>query len=158
MNRIGWLLGLGLGLLLMTQRSRARELIMDFEGVSLQRYVDASGLAHIGYGHLIQPGEQYNVITQAKAEALLDVDISKAQGCIAGAVSVAITTTQRDALTSFVYNIGCAAFRGSTLLKRLNAGDFEDAADELLRWNKAGGEVLQSLVDRRFLEREMFLT
>ncbi len=154
-----WVILVGLGLLLMMapRRSDAKALVRRFEGLSLTRYVDESGKPHIGYGHLIKPDEQYQSITTGQAEWLLDQDLRWAIDCVSKAVTVPLTENQRAALISFVYNVGCAAFKGSTLLRLLNAGNASGAANEFLRWNKAGGVVSQGLVDRRFIERDVFL-
>ncbi len=151
------LLGLGLLFMVTPRRSDAKSLIRRFEGFSLTRYVDASGKPHIGYGHLIKPGEDYQSITTGQAEWLLQQDMSWAIDCVSRMVRVPLSPGQRAALISFVYNVGCAAFEGSTLLRLLNTGNVEGAADEFLRWNKAGGVVSQGLVDRRFIERDVFL-
>jgi GH24 family phage-related lysozyme (muramidase) len=58
---------------------------------------------------------------------------------------------------SFTYNLGATNFSGSTLLKKLNAGEIQVAADEFLRWHKAGGQVLFGLIRRRAYERDLFL-
>lgn len=151
------LIGLGLLLMMAPRRSNAKALVRRFEGLSLTRYVDASGLPHIGYGHLIQPGEDWQSITTGQAEWLLDQDLAWAVKCVRDSVTAPLTENERAALTSFVYNVGCGAFKDSTLLRLLNAGNDAAAADEFLRWNKAGGEVVQGLVDRRFIERDVFL-
>lgn len=153
-----WFIVIGVGLLLMMspKRSDAKTLIRRFEGISLRRYIDASGKPHIGYGHLIKPGEDYQTITTGQAEWLLDQDIRIARKCVNMNVDRKLNSNQLDALTSFVFNIGCGAFQNSTLLKLLNAGDVTGAEDEFLKWNKAGGVVVQGLVDRRFIERDVF--
>ncbi|KQD16250.1 lysozyme [Acinetobacter baumannii] len=68
-----------------------------------------------------------------------------------------LTQNQFDALVSLAYNIGSGAFKGSTLLKLLNKGDYKGAADQFLVWNKAGGKVMKGLVRRREAERALFL-
>jgi hypothetical protein len=72
-------------------------------------------------------------------------------------VKVPLTQNQFDALVSLVYNIGQTAFSNSTLLKKLNAKDYQGAADQFLRWNKGGGKVMKGLVRRREAERALFL-
>ena len=74
-----------------------------------------------------------------------------------GAVLVPLNDNQLAACTSLAYNIGLAAFRGSTLLRKLNDGDYQGAADQFPVWNKAGGRVVQGLVNRRAAERDLFL-
>ena len=70
---------------------------------------------------------------------------------------MAYSQNQFDALVSLTYNIGENAFKKSTLLKMLNAGNYQGAADQFLVWNKSNGQVLNGLVRRRKTEREMFL-
>lgn len=70
---------------------------------------------------------------------------------------VPLSQNQFDALVSLVYNIGETAFSNSTLLKKLNAKDYQGAADQFPRWNKGGGQVLKGLVRRRADERDLFL-
>ena len=71
---------------------------------------------------------------------------------------VPLNENQIDALTSFVYNVGQNAFANSTLLRKLNDGDFNGAADEFMKWIHAGGKVVQGLVNRRATEKELFLS
>ena len=73
-------------------------------------------------------------------------------------VTVPISSMQLAMLTSLAYNIGITAFKNSTLLRKLNAGDYMGAAEEFPRWNKAQGEVMPGLVTRRAAEREKFLS
>ncbi|MNQ87056.1 Lysozyme RrrD [compost metagenome] len=73
-------------------------------------------------------------------------------------VVVLFTQEQFDALVSFTYNLGINALKGSTLLRKLNSGDYEGAADEFLKWNKAGGKILSGLTRRREAERMLFLS
>lgn len=70
---------------------------------------------------------------------------------------VSVTQCERDALTSFVFNLGAKRLYDSTLLRKLTKGDRAGAADQFLRWNRGGGRVLPGLVARREAERRMFL-
>ena len=98
-------------------------------------------------------------ITEAKAEELLLTHVEdNVQGFIYGLVKVDLTQNEFDALCSFIYNVGSGNFRSSTLLKELNKGNYNNAADELLRWDKSGGEVLAGLSKRRAHERDLFLS
>jgi lysozyme len=72
-------------------------------------------------------------------------------------VKVEITQSMFDALVSFTYNVGLGSLRRSTLLRKLNEGNIQAAADQLLRWNRARGRVLPGLTRRRVAERELFL-
>jgi len=135
--------------------------IKEHEALRLEPYRDAVGKWTIGYGHLIKPDEQHLVtggkITEAKAEALLRDDLENAEAAINRLVKVPITGNQYDALVSFVFNVGEGAFADSTMLRKLNAGDYDGAAAEFPRWTKAGGMQLPGLVARRAKEQTLFL-
>ena len=131
-------------------------LIKQFEGVRLHAYDDGVGVLTIGYGHTkgVRRGD---VITQDEAENLLQEDLDDFERCVADAVDVPLTTAQAAALVSFAFNVGCGALHRSTLRSLLNAGDYEGAADQFLRWNRGGGKVMKGLVRRREAERALFL-
>ena len=97
-------------------------------------------------------------ITPATADSLLSSGVVQYEKGVTGLVKVAVNQNQFDALVDFAYNLGVNALAGSTLLKKLNAGDFAGAADEFPKWNKAGGKVLKGLVRRRAAERSLFLS
>ena len=136
------------------------ELIKRFEGFRAQMYLDAAGLETIGYGHLILVRERDEYaqrrLTEGEATALLCDDLERFEVQIEDLVDAGLTQNQFDALCCLVFNIGAGAFRKSTLLKRLNEHDFDSAAAEFHRWNKAGGRVLSGLVRRRKAEAELF--
>jgi len=134
------------------------DLIRKFEGLRLEPYFDAVGIATIGYGHVLRPGEPHEAITEEEANELLSIDVQIAERCVNNSVRVNITDGQYSALVSFVFNLGCRALGGSTLLRKLNDGDDAGAADEFLQWVRAGGRKLPGLVARRHAERELFLT
>lgn len=127
-----------------------------FEGLRLQPYQDVAGKWTIGYGHLIKAGEYFDTITEAQAAQLLNDDANTAEDAVNSLVKVPLTQSQFDALVSFVYNVGVGAFRRSTLLRLLNAGDYAGAAAQLPLWRNAGGRVVQGLVNRRAAEVAMF--
>jgi lysozyme len=95
--------------------------------------------------------------TRNEAEAWLLHDLHHFMDCVNKHVKVDLTDHQKAALFSFVYNLGCGAFRKSTLLKKLNAGDKAGAAREFLKWDHAGGRRLAGLTRRRESESEEFL-
>ena len=136
--------------------ARGIALIQQFEGLRLKAYRDSTGLPTIGYGSTIgvQMGDE---ITKAQALELLEADIERHADGVREHVDVLLTQAQFDALVSFTFNLGVGALKKSTLLRKLNAGDFQGAADELLRWVYAGGKELRGLVRRREAERAMFL-
>lgn len=131
------------------------QMLQGFEGFSATPYADHKGYS-IGFGHLIQPGEDLTYVTQEQATALLAQDVASAQQTVQGAVTVPLTQNQFDALVSFVYNVGAGAFRASTLLRLLNAGDYAGAAAQFPRWINASGSPSPALVARRGDEQRLF--
>lgn len=131
-------------------------LIKSFEGLRLTSYRCPAGVWTIGYGHTITAKPDMT-ITEEQAEDLLLGDLRHFEKCVSKHIAVPLEQHQFDALVSFCYNVGCGALMKSTLRRKLNAGDYEGAADELLRWNKAGGKELRGLTRRRKAERAMFL-
>ncbi|EJF87316.1 MULTISPECIES: lysozyme [Bartonella] len=127
-----------------------------WEGLRLQAYQDVSGVWTIGYGHTGKAGKpiviEGMVITEKKAENMLLADLRQYEQAVEKAVDVILSDEQFGALVSFCYNVGISAFQNSTLLKRLNKGDYEAIPAELQKWTKAGGKRLQGLVHRRAAE------
>lgn len=132
------------------------DMIKGFEGFREYPYTCPGGALTIGYGTTIKPG-QFTSITKEQAEALLRKSISGFERSIKKLVKVPLNQNQYDALVSFTYNVGAGALQRSTLLKKLNSRDYQGAADELLRFTKSNGKVLQGLVKRREKERAIFL-
>lgn len=133
-------------------------LIKEFEGLRLEKYKDAVGKWTIGYGHLILPSERFDrPLTELEAENLLQSDLRKFEGGVIQYVAVSMNQNQFDALVSFAFNLGLANLKGSTLLRLLNHGQYTEAAEQFLRWNKAGGMALPGLTRRRAAERDLFL-
>ena len=97
-------------------------------------------------------------VTRAEGEGLLAREVAACGAAVDGAARIPLTDNQRGALASFVYNLGPARLKGSTLLRRLNAGLFDDAAEEFPKWCMAGTARLPGLVARRAAEKAMFLT
>ncbi|HEI9766514.1 lysozyme [Serratia marcescens] len=138
------------------------ELIKRFEGLELEAYQDSVGVWTIGYGWTqavdgkkIAPGMR---IDQATADRLLKCGVVQYEQGVNQLVKVRITQGQFDALVSFAYNLGLRSLSTSTLLRKLNNGDTQGAADEFGRWVNAGGKRLDGLVARRAAERRMFLS
>ncbi|EMH4919818.1 lysozyme [Serratia marcescens] len=138
------------------------ELIKRFEGLELEAYQDSVGVWTIGYGWTqavdgkkIAPGMR---IDQATADRLLKCGVVQYEQGVNQLVKVRITQGQFDALVSFAYNLGLRSLSTSTLLRKLNNGDTQGAADEFGRWVNAGGKRLDGLVTRRAAERRMFLS
>lgn len=141
----------------MTISDAGLNLIKRFEGLRLTAYDDGVGVQTLGYGHTrgVKAGD---TCTQEQADEWLREDVADATAAVARLVTADLTQSQRDALISIVFNIGEGAFERSTLLRKLNAGDYEGAANEFPRWNKGGGRVLAGLVKRRAAERELFMS
>lgn len=137
-------------------------LIKEFEGCKLTAYRDSVGVWTIGYGWT-QPVDGKPIragmtIKHETAERLLKTGLVSYESDVSRLVKVGLTQGQYDALVSFTYNLGARSLSTSTLLRKLNAGDYAGAADEFLRWNKAGGKVLNGLTRRREAERALFLS
>jgi len=146
----------------MQTSSRGIALIKEFEGCRLTAYQDSVGVWTIGYGWTY-PVDGKSIkrgmtIDQATADRLLKTGLVGYENDILKLVKVKLNQGQFDALVSFTYNLGARALSTSTLLKKLNAGDCRGAADEFPRWNKAGGQVLAGLTNRRAAERSLFLS
>lgn len=137
-------------------------LIKEFEGLNLTAYQDSAGVWTIGYGHTGPDVKRGLKISEQDADALLRDDLHAAEQAVARHVKVHLNQNEFDALVSLVYNIGAAAFRKSTALRRLNENDRVGAAETLTRFNKAtiGGQLtaLPGLTRRRAAERALFLT
>ncbi|KAJ2927868.1 hypothetical protein H1R20_g9228, partial [Candolleomyces eurysporus] len=142
-------------------------LIKQFEGFVPSPAPDPIGLPTVGYGHLCQTSGCAEVpfpfpLTTTTATSLLTSDLRTFQNCIASQVadSIRLNDNQYGALVSWAFNVGCANTASSTLISRLNAGQAPNtvAAEELPKWNKAGGVVLPGLVNRRAAEVTLFRT
>jgi len=141
------------------------DLIKEFEGLRLTAYQDPVGIWTIGYGHTnnTASADKYPVfpgqtITAAQAEVILKADLVTYENAVNTYVTVSLTQKQFDALVSFSFNVGINALRSSTLLEKLNNGDYTGAANEFDRWIHAAGTVLPGLVRRRAAEKELFLS
>lgn len=131
--------------------------IKHYEGFSLVVYSDIAGLATIGWGHLVRPGEDFSAgLTEAQAEALLAKDLEPRVQAVEACLEVEVTQAQFDSCVSLLYNIGEAAFRGSSFLRAINSeSSGVDIVARLLKWNKARNpktgklEVSTGLAKRR---------
>jgi len=132
------------------------ELIKSFEGLELKAYQDSVRVWTIGYGHT-KTAKVGMTITNAQAEDLLKGDLDKFEMAVEDAVKVSLNDDQFAALVSFAFNLGPRNLNKSTLLRLLNSGNSQGAADEFPKWNKAGGQVLKGLTRRRNAERALFL-
>jgi len=133
-------------------------LLKKFEGCKLKAYKCPAGIWTLGFGHTTAAGEptvtEGLVITQAEAEAILKRDLVKYEKGVMDLVKVQLTQHQFDVLVDFAYNAGVGNLKTSTLLKKVNAGDFDAVPTELMKWTKGGGKELPGLVRRRRAEAE----
>lgn len=133
--------------------ARGLELLKTSEGFRGHAYLDANGLATIGYGHrLLHPESFPEGIDEVMAGEILVSDVRDAERAVERMVKVPLTQGQFDALVDFCFNLGAGRLGSSTLLKVLNAGRYEDAAEQLLRWDIAGGKENVGLKARREAE------
>ena len=137
------------------------ELLKKLEGFKAKPYADSGGKMTVGYGHLIVPGDGValgDIIDPVKATELLSNDVRRTVDGVNDNVTSTITQNQFDALVIFVYNVGVTAFKNSTLLKMLKAGDVKGASEQLLRWDKVNGVSVSGLHNRRVAEQTLFNT
>jgi len=130
--------------------------IIEEEGKRNKAYQDVKGLWTTGVGHLIRPSEQHlitAVLTDEEVKDLLKRDLEWCSEAVESSVKVPLAQAQFDALYSLCFNIGGTAFKNSTVVRKLNAGDYQGAADAILMWNKPA--VLEK---RRRRERDLFLS
>jgi len=141
-------------------------LIKQFEGNELTVYQDIAGLDTIGIGHLITNEEKQNgrfsngVITEEESRQLLLEDLSNLQKSIRNCIQQPLTQEQYDALISLAFNIGATAFCNSTLVKKINANEYIEVPNQMMRWTKAriGGSLttVKGLITRREIEAQLF--
>jgi lysozyme len=133
------------------------DLIKRSEGFRAAPYLDVAGHATIGYGHRVVPPESFPAaITEAQAAALLVRDVGAAQQAVARLVHVPLTQGQFDALVDFCFNVGSGNLASSTLLRELNAGEYDIAGLEFLRWDYAGSAPNPGLKARRTAELQLW--
>lgn len=136
------------------------ELVKEFEGLRLKAYKCPAAVWTVGFGHTSAAGAPIVtsnlVITRAEAEEILKRDLVQYEDCVREKVQIGITQSQFDALVSFTYNVGEAQFSRSTLLKRVNAGRFDEVPAEFMKWTKGGGRELPGLVRRRRAEVKLW--
>lgn len=131
------------------------EHVKRWEGLRLRAYLCSAGVWTIGYGHTSDENLKVTKgleIDEAEADRLLRLDIQEAERAVAGLVKVPLGDNQFAALVSFVFNVGIGAFKKSTLLRKLNEGDFGAVPAQMMRWTKAGGKHVEGLANRRAAE------
>jgi len=137
-------------------------LIKHFEGVRRNPYRDCVGLWTIGVGHLIGDGKSLpdswnRTFTDDEVDALLKQDLVRFEHGVSKFCPVQLTQGQFDALVSFSFNLGLGVLQRSTLRQKILRGDKKGAAEEFLRYNKAGGKIVKGLTIRRNDESQLFL-
>lgn len=135
---------------------KCEDLVKQFEGKKLESYMDSKGKWAIGYGQTgrhIGPGLR---ITDHEAEIMLKNALQDLQEKVTDLINVQLNQSQFDALVCFTYNVGIGAFSTSTLLKELNKGNFDEAANQLLRWSNSEGSFSRGLHNRRLAEYQLF--
>lgn len=134
---------------------RGRKFIQAFEGLRLTAYLCPAKVWTIGYGHTGDVAEGMT-ITLEQAEALFAHDVAVFEQGVLKLVKVPLTQNQFNALVSFAYNLGLGNLAKSTLLRRLNSGNYAAVPVELMKWDKAGGKPVAGLTRRREGEGELW--
>lgn len=130
-------------------------LIKKFEGLELDSYQCSANVWTLGYGHT-QGVAEGDSCSEEEAEIILVNDLKEFETYVNALVDVDLDQNQFDALVAWTFNLGPTNLRTSTLLKKLNAGDYNDVPSEIKRWNRAGGQVLDGLIRRREAEALLF--
>ncbi|MCK4087579.1 lysozyme [Acinetobacter radioresistens] len=137
------------------------DLICNFEGLELEAYDDGVGVWTIGFGTTKYPNgirvKKGDTCTLGQAKVYMQHDLKVFERAVREAVLVPLNQNQFDALVSLAYNIGTNAFKNSTLVKRLNEGNYKAAANQFDVWVNAGGKRMEGLVKRRAREKALFL-
>ena len=130
-------------------------LIKKFEGCELSSYKCSAGVHTIGYGHTlnVQDGD---TCSQEEAEDMLRDDLGVFEEAVSRLVNVDLEQNQFDALVAWTFNLGEGNLGESTLLKVLNKSEYSGVPEQIKRWNRAGGEVLDGLIRRREAEALLF--
>lgn len=134
--------------------------IKGYEKEVLRVYNDGYGYLTVGVGHRVGPSDHLklnNPILKSQSDAFFAHDLAIHAQPVDSLVTVPLTQNQYDALVSLVYNIGGPNFKGSTLLKKLNAADYAATANRFGEWVHSAGRVSKGLINRRAAEKKMFL-
>ena len=152
----------------------AKAMIAHHEGVRTRPYRCPALLWTVGVGHVIDPthttvkfDERRNlpipegwdrILSMGEVDALLAQDLQRFERGVARLCPSAVNHQGRfDALVSFAFNVGLGNLQRSSLRMKHNRGEFEEAADEFMKWTKAGGKILKGLVNRRLDEQRLYL-
>ncbi len=155
---VGWLVDKQEELVKPTKTSlKGLALIKKWEGLRTNAYLCPANVWTVGYGHT-RTARKGLIISHEEAEELLQEDLKRFEQAVVRLVTVQLNQNQFDALVSFTFNVGINALTGSTLLSLLNRKNYLGAAEQFLRWIRAGKNVLPGLVKRRREEYELFLS
>jgi lysozyme len=137
------------------------KIIREYEGLRLEAYLCPSNKWTIGFGNTFykdgSPVRKGDTITREDAEGLLLHVVNDFADQVSNAVQVSLTSNQFSAIVSLVFNIGPGNFRSSTLLRKLNAGDYHGASEEFGKWCYSNGTRLRGLIKRRKEEQKLFV-
>ena len=158
----------------MNVSDKAIKMIIHHEGLRLKPYRCPAKLWTIGVGHVLYPDqgkmainerdgyqlrpEDNRVFTQEEVNNILKADLKRFEQGVDKYITTQLTQGMFDALVSFSFNVGLGTLQRSTLRMKLNRGDKEGAAEELLKYCMAGGKILKGLQNRRIDEKAMFLS
>ena len=150
------------------------DLIVHHEGCKLRPYQCPALLWTVGVGHVIDPNHARvplaerkalaipsgwdRVLTMGEVDEILAKDLARFESGVQRLCPSGLTPGRFGALVSFAFNVGLGNLQNSTLRMKHNRGDFEGAAEEFLKWNKAGGKELKGLTTRRKDERALYLS
>jgi len=142
---------------------KAIKMIRHHEGVRVKPYQDAIGLWTVGVGHLIGdgktlPDEWNRTLTMGEVDEILRKDLARFEAGVERLCPTGLTQSRFDALVSISFNFGLGNLQRSSIRMKHNRGEFEDAADSFLLYNKAGGKIFKGLVNRRNDERALYLS
>jgi lysozyme len=132
------------------------DFLKEVESVKLKAYLDTGGVWTNGVGHTGPDVHEGQVVDEAQVNAWLKEDVLEAEDAVNRGVKVSLSQNQFDALVSFTFNVGVSAFLNSTLLRKLNASDYEGAKNELSRWVRDNGKIVKGLVNRRLKEQKLY--
>lgn len=136
--------------------SLAEGFVSGWEGERLTAYPCSAGVWTIGFGHT-KDVKQGDTCTEEQARAWLIEDLADAQIRLARYINVPVTQNEFIALVSLAFNVGVGNLSRSKLLRKLNSGDREGAAEEFLDFDLANGKRLAGLTRRRKAEHDLFL-
>ena len=139
------------------------KLLGELEGIVLRPYRDSVGIPTIGIGSTYyEDGTKVKMsdkaITKERAIQLAKNVVKSFEAQVNKSILPTMVQNQFDAMVLLCYNIGESGFARSSVVRNFNAGNIQKAADSFLLWNKAGGKVVKGLVNRRNIERTLFLS